>query len=176
MSKDHEFLLGVTHISRDPGVVENFVFAGVMKGLEVTGSRVDQGQEIVISGIAEAVHGGIMLTGEVRTVWMGECRRCLGQASGTVVSTFRELFERAGQSVDVSEAENYLYTGEVIDLRELVKDQVILGLPWAPLCREGCRGLCPLCGANLNDESCGCSQRRVDPRWSALDVLVDKDR
>ena len=63
------------------------------------------------------------------------------------------------------------FTGEELDLCEAVQEQVIMALPVRPLCREDCRGLCPVCGADLNEESCTCAEKTVDPRWKALSEL-----
>jgi len=65
-------------------------------------------------------------------------------------------------------------TGEILDTAPLVAEQVQLDLPVHPLCREDCRGLCPRCGANLNDGPCACGGPPEDPRWSALAELRDK--
>ena len=64
--------------------------------------------------------------------------------------------------------------GELLATEPLVAEQVQLNLPTHPLCREDCRGLCPRCGANLNDGPCGCAEPPGDPRWAALAGLRDK--
>jgi uncharacterized protein len=60
------------------------------------------------------------------------------------------------------------YRDEKIDLGEVVREQLYLALPMKPLCREDCKGLCPVCGANRNRETCTCQQEWVDPRMAAL--------
>jgi len=61
--------------------------------------------------------------------------------------------------------------GKVLDLDAMVREQILLALPPYPVCRESCKGLCPVCGANLNDRDCGCDRRVPDPRWDALRKL-----
>lgn len=61
----------------------------------------------------------------------------------------------------------YGYDGEEIDLTPLFRDQIVLAVPFAPLCSEDCKGLCPQCGADRNLETCDCKPP-VDPRWAAL--------
>lgn len=118
-----------------------------------------------------------MIKGTISTKWKGECRRCLGPASGSLEVFVRELFERVEPDSPLPfEGETYPYTGDVIDLQEMVKDQVLLELPLAPLCRKDCKGLCVSCGADLNLGPCSCGGVAIDPRWSTLDILVDKDR
>jgi uncharacterized protein len=62
------------------------------------------------------------------------------------------------------------------DVSPMVRQAIILVLPMKPLCSEQCRGLCPECGANLNDGECGCKRERIDPRWEGLKDLAGRDR
>jgi uncharacterized protein len=64
--------------------------------------------------------------------------------------------------------------GGVLDTRPLLVEQLQLNVPMRPLCREDCRGLCPVCGANRNLERCECKDESVDPRWAALASLRDR--
>ena len=63
------------------------------------------------------------------------------------------------------------YATDEIDLAPLIGEQVMLALPTRPLCKDACRGLCGLCGANLNSEICGCSQSAGDPRMAIFRTL-----
>ncbi|HMC52469.1 MAG TPA: DUF177 domain-containing protein [Acidimicrobiales bacterium] len=142
---------------------------GPIDGLAVSGSQVPAGREVSVDLVLEAVHGGVMATGAVRAPWVAECRRCLGVARGEVEAQVRELFEPdPHQPV---EDDTYPLTGDQLDLQPLARDAVLLELPLAPLCTEGCLGLCPTCGANLNQGRCACPAAGGDPRWGALDVL-----
>ena len=71
-------------------------------------------------------------------------------------------------SFDPRQAEEEVYSGKVIDLDPLVREQLVLSLPAYPVCREDCKGLCPVCGANLNERECGCDRHVPDPRWAGL--------
>jgi uncharacterized protein len=73
-----------------------------------------------------------------------------------------------GGSFDAGAAEEETYTGKVVDLAPLVREQVVLALQPYPVCRDACKGLCPVCGANLNDRECGCDRHVPDPRWAGL--------
>ncbi len=74
-------------------------------------------------------------------------------------------------SFDPRDAEEEVYAGKVIDLDPLVREQLVLSLPAYPVCREDCKGLCPVCGANLNERECGCDRHVPDPRWAGLKKL-----
>jgi uncharacterized protein len=66
------------------------------------------------------------------------------------------------------DAEEETYSGKVIDLDPIVREQILLALPGYPVCGEGCKGLCTVCGANLNERECGCDRHVPDPRWAGL--------
>ena len=71
-----------------------------------------------------------------------------------------------GDDVDL-----YPYENDEIDLEPLIREQTILAIPFAPLCTENCKGLCTVCGNNLNTKECGCDRQVVDPRLAALKNL-----
>jgi len=82
-----------------------------------------------------------------------------------------EDVELAAEQLDESFLE-----GDVIDLHELVREQVLLALPEKPLCSRSCKGLCPICGADLNDEVCECTDTALDPRLAVLaDLNLEED-
>jgi uncharacterized protein len=72
-----------------------------------------------------------------------------------------------GPEVAAEDLDVFPYDGEKIDLAPLVREQLILAVPFAPLCREDCAGLCPQCGADRNAQACGC-EKPSDPRFAAL--------
>lgn len=63
----------------------------------------------------------------------------------------------------------------ILDLSEAVRQYALLSVPMKPLCRDDCAGLCPTCGCNLNQVSCSCTTKQVDPRWAELSKLVVAD-
>lgn len=160
------FLVSVAALKRAPGTVQHERRCGPLPGLAVTAARVPEGAEVCVEADLEAVHSGVMAHGVVSTRWEGECRRCLGPATGELRTEVRELFESGSDAV-----ETYPLQGEQLDLEPLARDAVLLELPQAPLCAEACKGLCPTCGANRNETGCQCEATTVDPRWAALDVL-----
>ncbi|MBW3667688.1 MAG: DUF177 domain-containing protein [Actinobacteria bacterium] len=161
------FLVSVTALRRSPAAtVQHERRCGPLDGLAVTSTRVPSGAEVCVDVDLEAVHGGVMAHGTVSAPWEGECRRCLGTALGTLETEVRELFEPNSADDDT-----YRLRGEQLDLEPLARDAVLLELPQAPLCAEACQGLCPTCGANLNEGECSCEAQPTDPRWAALDAL-----
>lgn len=158
------FLVSVAALRRAPGTVQHERRCGPIAGLAITSAHVPDGVEVCVEADLEAVHGGVMAHGYVSAEWRGECRRCLGPATGELRAEVRELFEEGSD-----QEETYLLRGEQLDLEPLARDAVLLELPHAPLCAEACKGLCPTCGANRNEVGCSC-EAPTDPRWAALDA------
>jgi len=98
------------------------------------------------------------------------CSRCLGPAAEHLEIPFREIFAlRADDSeIQDDEEEIHVVTEEKIELQPYVEENVLLALPYIPLCDEACRGLCPVCGNNRNLEPCDCRQEKIDPRMAGL--------
>jgi uncharacterized protein len=76
--------------------------------------------------------------------------------------------EGAEASFEPALVDEETYQGKELDLAPAIREQILLSLPVAPLCREDCKGLCPRCGKDLNDGECGCDRTVLDPRWAAL--------
>lgn len=107
----------------------------------------------------------------------GTCARCLEEYPFTLDQPFRFVLNprvAAAEPGVLSEDDLMLshYEGDEVDLTPLVYDQTILALPTRPLCRDTCAGLCPRCGANLNQGACGCPTATADPRLAVLHTLV----
>jgi uncharacterized protein len=145
---------------------------GVIEDLATVGAAVPEGSEVDADLTLVSYPGGVSASGVVSAPWQGECRRCGGPVTGEVRVSVRERFARNGG--EAADEDAYPLDGDELDLEPLARDAVLLELPLAPLCDEGCRGLCPECGANRNVESCTCGGP-VDPRWSALDALRSEE-
>lgn len=101
------------------------------------------------------------------------CDRCAAAFERTIRSreTFFFSFTDGGGGSEDEEAGVIPPGMLVLDISQEIRDTVILGLPAKVLCREDCRGLCPVCGADLNQETCTCQREVMDPRWDALKKL-----
>jgi uncharacterized protein len=162
------FVVDITPLKKAPGSAMQVERTGTIDGLEVTDVRVPTGEPITVAAHLAWAQEDVVVTATVRTHWESECRRCLKQASGDVSVDVREVYEPKSD-----QEETYALSGAQVDLEPLVRDAVLLGLPAAPLCQEGCQGLCPTCGTDLNEGTCDCESSPPDPRWSALDALRD---
>lgn len=138
--------------------------------LKVADSLVRATTVVTADATLDAVYGGVEVTAEIAAPWEGECRRCSKPVEGVLRTHVRELY-RPRSAGEAPDEETYPLAGELLDLRLLVRDAILLDLPMAPLCRDDCKGLCPTCGADLNDGHCACPPPPGDPRWAALDQL-----
>jgi uncharacterized protein len=138
-------------------------------GIDAGRSVVPAGTEVECDVTLTPFEGGVDVAGTVTAPWRGVCRRCAEPVAGELRIRVRERY--ADRPIaSAADEEIYPLDDDGIDLAPLVRDSVVLELPAAPLCREDCAGLCPQCGANLNEGACGCVAPR-DPRWANLDVL-----
>jgi uncharacterized protein len=108
------------------------------------------------------------------------CGRCLDAYSATVSPAVDTRFipnsRGRGEEVELGadELETDVYGNGVVDLNALLETETTLLLPMKPLCREDCRGLCPVCGGNRNVTACRCEVRVPDPRWAPLRSLAER--
>lgn len=121
----------------------------------------------------------VRLVGRVKTTLEVACGRCLEPYQIPVDAPFDLLFLPAAveaasggeHEMDQDDVGVTYYRDDVIDLAEVMREQFFLALPMKPLCREGCLGLCPVCGTNRNTATCTCENTWVDPRLAPLAKL-----
>jgi uncharacterized protein len=119
---------------------------------------------------ADALNGRIGVTGELSCRLRLLCSRCLTPIDEPFVIPFEEQFQVMKES-DPEPDEDVDFvpvTGERIDLRPFMEEELLVHLPLAPICSEDCKGLCPECGTNRNEQACNCKTERLDPRLEAL--------
>jgi len=112
-----------------------------------------------------------LLNGVVRTNLTLTCDRCLGEAPYAVEGKFNLwLVAEMRPDLDANEEEILLVPThqQEVDLAGTIAETIRIEIPQKTLCREDCKGLCPSCGADLNQQPCGCATEEIDERWSAL--------
>ena len=128
-----------------------------------------------LSKMAEQIY----FQGKIHGVMTAPCSRCLETAHTSFVVDTRVVFlpltsdsphDESGLSSS-DDLDLYFHDGLVVDLRALVRDQVVLAYPVQLLCREDCAGLCQVCGKNRNIEPCTCQGQESDPRFAILQQL-----
>jgi uncharacterized protein len=144
------------------------------------GDRLSQASPLQAEGSAELLPhtlGEIRVRGRLAVRMRCDCNRCLEPAEFPIDSSF-DLFYRPAEAVeepdeeeieiDEGEAEIAFYEGTGIELKDILREHVLLSMPMQRVCQEDCRGICPVCGQNRNLINCGCAAKLVDDRWSAL--------
>lgn len=125
-----------------------------------------KGNEVFIKGI---VNGDLEL----------QCSRCLKD----YVMPIKTIFEITYHPVEIlnkeelvelkkDEMEVDFYREGLIDTEDIIRDQILLNIPMKPLCSENCKGLCPVCGIDLNEFKCQCEKKDIDPRFAVLQSLL----
>ncbi|WP_239617104.1 YceD family protein [Cohnella mopanensis] len=120
--------------------------------------------------VAKAADDRILVSGQLSCDVRMQCSRCLDKFDETVLVPFEEQFRivENGEAELSEDDEAVPVTEERIDLSPYLAEELVVQLPYAPLCSEDCKGLCPECGMNLNEQSCGCNTEKIDPRMAAL--------
>jgi uncharacterized protein len=166
-------VLDTRELGRRPGSqhgVTRTVPAPADLGIEVL--HVPEGSPVDLDLRLEAVMEGVLVTGEATAELAGECARCLEPISDEIDVRFQELFVYDDQHHDSTEDDEVsTLEGDLLDLEPLLRDAVVLALPFQPLCTDDCPGLCPECGARLADDPNHAHEAAIDPRWAALAAL-----
>ncbi len=121
--------------------------------------------------------GQVLARGTLRTELLRSCRRCLTDVTVPIreeLSLFWSVPDelRGSDEEEEDEAIRWLDpTSNELDMRDALREELLLRIPRFVLCDEECQGLCPLCGINRNDETCECTLEEPDPRWDALRAL-----
>lgn len=137
-------------------------------GIEVI--AVPEGSPVDLDLRLESVVEGVLVTGTARMEAVGECVRCLTEVRVPVEVDVQELFvhDASPEAGYDDDEEVSLLVGDLVDLEPVVRDDVVLDLPFQPLCDEDCAGLCPVCGIRLDDDPGHHHDDAADPRWAAL--------
>jgi uncharacterized protein len=160
--------ISVADLLGRPGAYRDLAVAAALEGIRTALAKVT-GDPVRAQLRAESVMEGILITGRIGASTVTQCARCLIELPAATDVEVCELFVapgHEGQDDDV-----YRVSGHEIDLEPMIRDALMLALPLHPLCREGCKGFCASCGADLNAGECSCTEEEADPRWAPLDAL-----
>lgn len=162
-----DLVLEIHDLGRQPGRMKRLqrdVPAPEGIGDDVIG--VPAASPIALDLMLESAGDGVLVTGTAQVEVSGQCGRCLRPISDPTEFDLMELFLYPEAEPDDEEASRVV--GESIDIEPLIRDTMVLDLPFAPLCEEDCAGLCPECGRDLNVDPDHSHASAVDPRWAGL--------
>lgn len=129
---------------------------------------------------AEAADGDVVdVKGQLTAELDMTCSRCLKPLKQVVQAEFSESFKQGDDpetDVQAQEEDDDLHyvADDKVDLVPYVEETLLLHLPYAALCEESCKGLCPVCGTDRNERDCGCNTDKIDPRLAALGDFFKK--
>ena len=176
------FVVDIVDLPRQAGSTKDVhleVAAPEGLGTEVVGAL--PGSAVELDAVLTSLDDGVLVSGRAVLDVHGQCVRCLTDLDERRTVTFDELYllpevvERQVAEGD-EEAEDLFVVGETsLDLEPALRDALVLDLPFQPLCRPDCPGLCPECGERLADLPADHHHEVLDPRWSALAGLLAQD-
>ncbi len=188
----YNVICSFSHLTDSEGAMDNTVHnsslldvAGLLRGetrelnfdvvlvplLDVDGIEVDTPSRI--RGRAVNMSGYMELDAELTVEYKTHCSRCNTPLRRVMKHRISAPIAETLENMDNDEY--IILENEKIDLAELSREMFFLNVPMSHLCSEGCLGLCPKCGADLNREKCDCVLQEKDPRWKALEGFFDEE-
>ncbi len=145
--------------------------------IDFTDEDLEQGSPLLASGAADLLEhsdGEVRIRGKYSVEMTAQCDRCLGRVRFPLDVEF-DLYYRPTSyiadaeevEIDEGEAEIGFYEGSSLDLKDVLREQVLLALPMHRVCSEDCKGMCPVCGKNRNESACDCKVEHTGDRWGA---------
>jgi uncharacterized protein len=167
-------VIDVSDLTHQPGSSRRVRVSESVPGLGTELAAVPDDRRIDAELLLESVVEGILVSGPVSGAMNLSCARCLKTFQADFNLIVQELFVAGAASGD----DEYPLEEDSIDLEPMLRDAVVLSMPFAPLCRPDCLGLCERCGGDRNLGECTC-EPAVDPRWAplaGLDLRVESSR
>lgn len=143
-----------------------FDLRGSIGELEIPGGAAELAGPLTAKGVATSIGDGVYVEANVRGSVRLTCSRCLSPFQKALdLSCEAKFVEKsdAAPAAEEEEVEVFALHGKLCDLDEMVRHEIVLCLPMKPLCSERCKGLCPVCGKNLNEGDCGCPKPDEPP-------------
>jgi uncharacterized protein len=157
-------------VKQSPGTRKEFEFQFPQLNFPPDLTLVDIQGVIAIS----VTEDGVVADGDLTALTQLSCSRCLEDYWQPLEITFTEIFAAHPAKQSEEElGEQFLPRDGSINLGPILRDYALLDIPIRQLCSAECKGLCPICGANLNQEDCGHKQESIDPRMEGLKQLLE---
>jgi uncharacterized protein len=166
--------INISKISRCEGIKENFdIIDNNQYQLVFNNQTFRILPPLSVRGYAVNYQGKIEVEFKASAKVEMLCSRCIENFAEDVNISSNHIFVKEGFQTD---EEEQLYKGDEIDLTEIVLNEITAELPMKPLCTTDCKGLCPTCGKNNNQRSCGCKAEEIDSRLQVLQKLLEDEQ
>ena len=166
-------MLNVHDLIGHPGMARSIDLLGTIDGLAT--ELVAVPDDAMLGGplSLESVIEGVFVAGSITGTWRVRCARCLTEETRPFTVEIGELVTPVPSDPEDADDDGYALVDEEIDIDQIVRDAIGVEMPFAPLCRPDCQGLCPTCGGNRNLGECP-GHDVIDPRFAMLsDLLLD---
>ena len=155
--------INIASVLRNDGASKAFSGNVELGTFDYMGSTLQFAEPVLIEGKVYSIGGALEISAQITGEYKTECSRCgqpvVGKLSG-------ELFESIDSDFSDIDEECISISGNVIDISGSVEACIFESIPLQPLCREDCKGLCPVCGIDLNKNECNCDDTVYDPRFA----------
>ena len=169
-------LLDVSKVLSNFGYRVPFRFDVTLDTMDVGTEKLAFCAPVIVQGMAISADGeSVAVSLDVSTVFLQECVRCLSPVQTPFTLHISQLFTR-GEIEEEEESEILPFSGDEIDLLPVINEGIVINAPVYVLCKQDCKGLCPTCGANLNEGNCGCNQKDATGNpFAALKDMFHQD-
>ena len=164
-------VIDVRDLVGHPGISREETLHGTLQGLASELVRVPEDAPVTARLLLESIVEGILVRGDLDGVWVFRCARCLTECDSRFHLRVQELFEVAADP----DSDGYALDPDIgLDTEQMLRDAIGVEMPFSPLCRPDCLGLCETCGGNRNLDGCP-GHEVADPRLAVLSQLSFPD-
>ncbi|MEX0790549.1 MAG: DUF177 domain-containing protein [Actinomycetota bacterium] len=166
----HWLRIDVSNLAGRYGATQEIESSGPVEGFRSGLGWIEDGDSVQIELRLRNVNAGIDATGELRGKLHLSCSRCLVEYEQDFQLDVDEKFYFEPTLAELKEG--YEVRDQVVDLEPMLRDVIVLSIPMRPVHAEDCKGLCPVCGADMNVSDCRHTEHQMDARWAPLQNLV----
>lgn len=165
-------IVGLGPLRRTEGATVEFAWSGLWGETTAVGLwSIPADRTVDVDGRMTSVGDGVLVDGRAAATLDTQCARCLSVVAYPATAEFEELFVYPEHAGDYADEDVCFIADDQVDLGPVIHDCLILAQPAIVLCQPDCRGLCPLCGVNLNEQPDHRHDAGPDERWQALAAL-----
>ena len=155
--------INIASVLRNDGASKEFSGNVELGNLDYMGSTLSFKEPLAVNGKVYSIGGALEISAEITGEYRTVCSRCGQSVEGKLTA---ELFESIDSDLSGIDEECITVSGNVIDISGSIDACIFEELPMQPLCKEDCKGLCPVCGIDLNKNECNCERAVYDPRFA----------
>ena len=166
-------VIDISNLQMQPDQSRKYEISSVLESIPYAGDQLVFDSPLIVNVVVSSAGSVIVVEGEVKADVILACARCLSPFKFHIETEVKGEFHHekntaSAESFINSEDDIYFFSGDNIDLSDMIAESIVLSLPMKGICSESCKGLCPICGVNLNDKQCSCQENKIDPRLEVL--------